>query len=350
MQRGHCRLFFSFIVLMVLGCTFEPVRMSSISTQIGSCLVDLENGLIQTSVRDGSTESSVSFGYNEFKIDMPPQMRMDYNPLSDIFKNVGITGRFPNGTGYFVRIDSGFPWYVGVTDTVVADQKLVSCFMSDSPIPMGVCELKSLSFDKITVTSPPCLYFQQHWELQMLGMPIWKERAVLIGLNLMEQFSYILFDNQQGQVEFGRRDTLFDPGSDAWQSYSISLLDDPQGQYRLQVNIPIAGEDLHAWFDTGNPGELELASGIWAKVASRFEADPPEKGTIQYWQFGNVECEKILVHNLMVGQLERKNLELIVLPDGKPFYEEYASIGMGFFKDDVLVLDFNRKLLWVKQR
>lgn len=350
MQRGQCRLFFSFIVLTVLGCTFEPVRMSSVGGQIGSCLVDLEQGLVHTSTRDGGTESSVTFGYADFKVDMPPQVRMSYNPLSGIFKNVGITGRFPNGTDYFVRIDSGFPWYVGVTDTVVADQKLAGCFLNDSPIPMGICELKSLAFDKLTVTSPPCLYFQQHWELQMLGLPVWKERAVLIGLNLMEQFSYILFDNQLGEIEFGRKDTFFDPVPEAWQSYPISLLDDPQGQYRLQVDIPVAGENLNVWFDTGNPGELELSSGLWSKVASRFDAEPPQKSIIQYWQFGNVECEKILVHNLTAGRLEPRNVELIVLPEGKPFYENYASIGMGFFKEDVLVLDFHRKLLWVKQR
>lgn len=350
MKRGGCGSLFPSVLFLIIGCTFEPVRMSHGVEHFEYCMIDLDAGFVRTMARDGGTDSSVIIRYDDFRIDMPPKVRMNYNGLSDILQNVGITGKFPRGTSYFVRIDSGFPWFVGVTDTIVADQKLAGCFVSESPIPMGVCDLKSLSFGEMTVVTPPCLYFHQHWEIQMLGLPLWKERAVLIGLNLMEQFSYILFDNHQKQIEFGRKDISFEPDTDRWFTYPISLVIDPQGQRRLQVDIPIAGENLHAWFDTGNPGELEVSSLLWQKIASRVQADSPKKGTIQYWQFGTVECEKIPVRYLQVGDLERKNIELIVLPDGKPFYEEYAAIGMSFFKNDVIVLDFNRRLLWLKQR
>jgi hypothetical protein len=127
-------------------------------------------------------------------------------------------------------------------------------------------------------------------------------------------------------------------------------VDEPQGQRRLHVELSLAGENIPAWLDTGNPGQLEISSRVWGKIASQIEGGEPRKSTVQYWQFGTVECEKIQVRHLMLGNLERKNVEVVVLPDGKPFYNTYALIGMGFFKKDVIVLDFYRHLLWVKQR
>jgi hypothetical protein len=334
---------------LLAGCTFEPVKMGSLGCRPGMCLVDGQTGLLQLQLaRDGGTAEINDPG--EFKIRMDGPVRLSYSPYVNLFQNVGVTGTFPDGSDYFVRIDSGYPWYVGLTDTVVTDHNLAICAISDDALPIGVCRLDSLRLGDITIEDPPTLYFEQHWEVQLLGLPLWRERAVLIGLKLMEEFSYVLFDNRRNEVEFGAKDDLFDPGAEAWSAYPLKIEIDPQEQRRLMVDMPIAGKIFRVWFDTGNPGGLELASAVWEQIEPLVRVKDEKTDSVMYWQFGDVACEKKTVAKLPLGFKTIRDAEVVVLSEGGPFYDTYAAIGMDVFKRNVVVIDFGRNLLWVKER
>jgi hypothetical protein len=333
-------------LIAIWGCSFEPVKMGSLSNRPEICQADPNTGLPMLVSCNG--DSSESLSLHDFALNMSGPVRVSYSPYSSLFENVGVTGVFPDGSEYFLRIDSGFPLYLGLTDTVVVDKNLPVCAISDFTFPIGICKLDSLKIGGMTITNPPTVYFEQHWELQVLGMPVWKERAVLMGLQLMEKFSYILFDNRLGKVEFGGSDTVFSPDDSRWSMYPISIEDDPQKQRRLMVNIPIAGKSFPLWFDTGNPGGLEVSSQIWKEISPSLKVVSKAKDNVLYWQFGSVECDSIKVADLPLGSMTLKNAEIIVLEDGKPFYDRYAAVGMKIFDKKVVVIDFLRRILWVK--
>jgi hypothetical protein len=334
------------VLITIFGCSFEPVKMGSLSNRPEICQADPDTGLPALVSDDGTRTESLDL--RDFGVKMSGPVRVSYSPYSSLFENVGVTGVFPDGTEYFIRIDSGFPLYLGLTDTIVVDHNLPACAVSDYTFPVGLCKLDSLKIGEMTIINPPTIYFEQHWELQVLGMPVWKERAVLIGLQLMEKFSYILFDNRLNKVEFGGTESVFQPDESRWSQYPIAIEEDQQNQRRLMVDLPIAGKSVELWFDTGNPGGLEMSSQVWDEISPNLKIVSQEKDSVLYWQFGTVECEKMKVSRLPIGSMTLKNAQVVVLDDGKPFYEQYAAVGMEIFNNKVVVIDFLRRILWVK--
>ena len=74
-----------------------------------------------------------------------------------------------------------------------------------------------------------------------------------------------------------------------------------------------------------------------------------EKGNDLYPYIGRLNCEKTVVPGLQVGNRLVKDALISVFPDDCPLLDESeALLGMQYFLDTVVALDFENCLLWVK--
>ena len=118
---------------------------------------------------------------------------------------------------------------------------------------------------------------------------------------------------------------------------------------RIRVNLPIAGEEIRGDFDTCSPGGLHLGQEEWRKLSARVETGGPRDSTMYSGILGPLRCRRATVRKLEVGSRTIRNAEVVILPENCPLGTE-TTIGMGYFRDTVVVLDFERELMWIRRR
>lgn len=252
-----------------------------------------------------------------------------------------VTGQIPRGKKYPVLIDSGFPSFIWVSDKIILENNLPIYPIKGIPS-TGFCHLPFLKLGKVTLRNPLCMYRQQHLELQVFGIPIWREKWIIVSLGIMKDFRYILLDGVQREVELSAEQSFAPIEPNNWSQYRFTIEEDS-----LMVDIPIEGEDVHIAFDTCCSYGLTVRSKLWAKLSERVKV----RGARDYKKLsglaGWIPCKKMLIPKLAVGNKVIKNAEVLVLPEDKHF-KMSSHLGMKFFKNTVVVLDFERNLMWVK--
>ena len=264
-------------------------------------------------------------------------------------KNVQVLGILPDNKQYPITIDSGFDQFILLSDTIVLDADLEIYPISEyKDTTGGFCHLKQLKIGDLTIEHPPCIYKLAHYEGRVLGRTTWKEGIIALGLNLMKRFRYILIDNVNQEVEFSVKD-LFEPDdANQWSRYPITLERDNSSVHRLMVDIPLAGTTRHLMFDTGAGCGLIVAKDVWKTTSS--ELTILKKTNVrQMMMHGFEPSEKITVQNLDVGNRRLKNAVIYMLLNEEPCGKDFFLLGMGYFQDTVVVIDFENNLLWVKQ-
>jgi hypothetical protein len=250
-----------------------------------------------------------------------------------------VKGEVPQGRKYPVIIDSGFPVFIHVNDNIVRENNLAIRPIAE-PSSTGACHLPFLKLGKVTIRNPRCMYTEQHWELQVCGMPIYKEKWIIVGLNLMKRFRYILLDGVRRELELSAEQSFAPAEPDNWSQYTFTI-----ERHMLMVDIPIEDQDLHIMFDTGCGYGLTLSSKLWGKLSERLKVKDSRDFKKASYNAGRIPCQKMLISNLTIGNKLIKNAEVLVLPEDD---EGRGHLGMKFFKDTVVVLDFERNLMWVK--
>ena len=68
-----------------------------------------------------------------------------------------------------------------------------------------------------------------------------------------------------------------------------------------------------------------------------------------YPYIGRLRCRRGVIAELKVGERSVVNAEASVFPDESPLVEDCGGLlGMQYFGDTVMVLDFERELMWIK--
>ena len=264
--------------------------------------------------------------------------------------NVQVLAEVNDGKSYPVVIDSGATKYLAVTDSVVLDSDLAICPIDGLGKNVGgLCHIKKLKIGTLTIAHPACVYWLAHYERRVLGHTIWKEKKFNLGLNLMKEFSYILFDNVNREVEFTTNNYFNPQDSNQWHQYPMTIEQDEKHNARLTVDIAIAGQPHHLELDTGAGPGLILTENIWAKFSSGLQIRLQEKGQLKTPLFGWLPCRKITVEQLALGNISINDARIHVIADDNPFGQDEFTLGTGFFKETVIVLDFERNLLWVRR-
>lgn len=345
-------LCFLIMITFLSGCGFKYVEVSHPEAMNSKRLLDPNHSPFEISKSDTDPNRTM-IHLHPAKITLEKPCRVNYRKMEYWFgKIVAINGKLPDGKEYPIYIDSGY--YGGGTEISVNDliakesnlQVLTKKLSPNERSQWGLCFLPELKMGKVVLQRPSCAFIPWHREFQILGIPLWQEKNLFLGNSLMSRFKYLCFHNTDMQLEFSYNQSFQPEVSKNWTHYPFTLR---KQDGRIMVNIPIAGETCSIYFDTGGSGTF-LKSDMWEKMRNQIIAKKPKDSKFFSYQLGFLPCRKTNAKTLRVGNIELKNTEIVILPEGSPYLPKdipgYISIWT--FKDTSVALDFENNLMWVK--
>lgn len=340
------------------GCRLRPVNTPSFADDSAVRRIDPNHGpflLRETNTPDPRTGHMHLERIIEWKdTTVRPDLRgartlvMKYRCLDfPLFSRVSVRIRLGDRRKYWALMDSGYPGSLYVNDMVVRDCDLAVFPLgedSDTGCPQGICAVPTLRIGQATVKNPPCLYAQRQWQLRVLGQPLYRNRAVLIGLGFMRFFPYVLFDNVRREVVVGLHDAFEPKDPSEWVSVPF-VLEKTEGGSRVVLDISLSGRKTRVVFDTGGakPGLL-LRDAVWQDLGGA----PGAATRCALYEFGWLPCRRVIVPELRVGPLILKRGKAKVLSQNiSPLENSEGILSLDYFKKTRVVLDFTRNLLWI---
>jgi hypothetical protein len=99
----------------------------------------------------------------------------------------------------------------------------------------------------------------------------------------------------------------------------------------------------------GSGNGLAVRKSLWNKICANIPSVKVKRGCDLYPYIGRLDCKKAVIPKLQVGGRLVNNALISVFPDDCPLLDESeALLGMQYFLDTALALDFEKSLLWVK--
>lgn len=292
-----------------------------------------------TSQIDGNTEQHDPF-------------RIKYHPSYSANRWMAVEGKLGNGRKYPVVLDTGASIALFVNDIHIIENKLVIYPLKSHNVDSfgwGMCYLPELHLGQVTLANWPCFYREQHTEVQLLGLPLAKGKAIIAGLAALRRFKYISFDSIRKEVEFSLERVFNSMRLDSWAQYSFAIEEDLGGNAFLFVKIPIAGEETELQLDTGSGRGLAITEELWERMCKKIRHVKLKKGRDLYPYIGWLVCKQGVVPKLEVGNRIVKNAKMSVFPNDSPIVDQCSGLlGMQYFQNTIMVLDFERNLMWVK--
>ena len=278
--------------------------------------------------------------------------RIKYHSSYSINRWMAVEGKLGNGRKYPVVLDTGASIALFVNDIHVMENKLAIYPLKSHNVDSfgwGMCYLPELHLGQVTLANWPCFYREQHTEVQLLGLPLAKGKAIIAGLATLRRFKYISFDSIRKEVEFSLKEVFKPEQSDLWTQYPFEIEEDLGGNVFLFVKIPIAGEEIELQLDTGSGRGLAITEELWERMRKKIRHVKLKKGRDLYPYIGWLVCKQGVVPKLEVGNRTVKNAKMSVFPNDSPIVDQCSGmLGMQYFADTVMVLDFEQDLMWLK--
>ncbi len=263
-----------------------------------------------------------------------------------------VEGKIDSGRKYPVILDTGASVALFVNDIHIIENKLAFEPVessSDDSAGWGRCRLPQLRIGRVKLHDWPCFYREQHTELQLFGLPLARGKAMIAGLPVLQSFKYVMFDSISREVELSLDRTFEPERSDAWVRYPLRIEGDPGGNVFLFVSIPIAGQVTELQLDTGSGRGLAITEELWEKMGHAIGRIKLRSGKDLYPYVGSLPCRRAIFPKLEVGGRTVGNARISIFPNDSPIMGCCSGLlGMQFFQDTAMVLDFDRDLMWVK--
>jgi hypothetical protein len=374
------------VVLLALGlgtmagCSICPlgcmaVNTESLENRADIRLIDPNDGpySIEVTLRDDGRRD-YSWEINS-RIEQTQSCRVKYHRLYSTNRFMVVEGRIRlrvnaeaasaealgnGGKKYPVVLDTGASQAIFVKDTHILDNKLSIYPMQTNKAglngyDLGLCHLPQLQVGNVAFVDWPCLYLARHVKPELFGLSIArdniKDDSIIVGLPALREFKYVLFDNIRKEAEFSYNEP-FEPGElDLWEQYPFSIKEDSHGNAFLFVNIPVCGEEIELQLDTGSGRGLAIREELWEKMCNKIQNAKFKNGRDLYPYIGLLPCKRGIIRELKMGKRTVKNAEISVFPNDSPLVENCRGLlGMQYFQDTVMVLDFENKVMWVKNQ
>jgi len=285
--------------------------------------------------------------------------RIKYHKLYFTNRFIVVEGRVGNGSKtYPVVLDTGASQPVFVKENHVIDNNLAIFPMQtkiSNDYKFGLCHLPKLQLATVTFIDWPCLYLERRSKSELFGLSIAKDHAgddsIILGLPALREFKYIVFDNVRKEVEFSHNELFKPEQPQLWEQYPLSIEEDFHGNAFLFVTIPIAGEEIELQLDTGSGRGLAISLELWEGLREKINKVNLTKGRDFYPYIGWLACRRGVIPKLEFGNRTVINAELSVFPSDSPIVEDCEGLlGIQFFQDTIMVLDFENELMWIKVR
>jgi hypothetical protein len=340
-------------LLLQTGCRTVIVNSKRLEGMTGVSLIrpgDTINGTWWAKdIVSGNTDGSCQIDGN---IKQQGPFRIKYHPSYSVNRWMAVEGSLAGGRKYPVILDTGASVGLFVNDVHIMENKLaISPFKrhGDDSVGSGMCSMPELHIGQLTLVNWPCYYRAQHTELQLLGIPLAKGKAVIAGLAALRRFKYIAFDSVKEEVELSLKEAFKPEQPDLWTQYSFSIEEDLGGSVFLFVKVPIAGKEVELQLDTGSGRGLAISQELWDEIHKEIRRVKLRKGIDLYPYIGRLVCKRGVIPELEVGNRTIRNARISVFPDDSPIVDQCSGmLGMQYFQDTVMVLDFGRDLMWVK--
>lgn len=363
--------FFTFcgliIVLLSLetGCSIGPVLYVS---EDNKTITELPDERSMRSDNEPAFVIKSLHDYMNLDISWKADACVDQNDISRIkyhkqyYKSryIVVEGRIGlMGSRYPVVLDTGASQPVFLNVSHVLDNKLLIYHLEDTDSDLnghklGLCYLPLFQIGDVTFSNRPCLYLSPPSTVNLFGVQIAGKNTnndtVIVGLPVLRKFRYITFDSVNNEVEFSFNQS-FEPGkTSTWKQYPIYIEEDFHGNTFLFVQIPVAGKEVELQFDTGSGRGLAIGEKLWKYIGGEFQDLNLKKGRDFYPYIGRLPCRRGIIPTLKVGDRIVSKAEISVFPDNSPLLAECEGLlGMQYFNDTVVVLDFDKSLMWVKK-
>ncbi|MCK4825827.1 hypothetical protein KA005_59310 [bacterium] len=349
------------------GCALQPIRLvvvkgTKLEGRADIPLIDPNDPnspyTIEFSQEDNGNRMTISQPKGGM-IKLKRTCRIKYSRLYNIVTpRIVIEGKVKRtGKKYPIAVDTGCVYPLVVHDIHVQENKLAILPLVNGrgdSIRAGFCYLPELQIGKMTLVNLLCCYKERHAELQVFGLPIARVKEILLGLDALKGFKYILFDGISKEVEFSPK-SIFEPETPSlWSRYSFAIKKGLLKQDFIFVKIPIAGEEMELIYDTAGGCGLLIRERVWKNVRKSIPNVKLKTSALFVPARGGwISCKKVVIRELYVGKRKVKNAIVSVVPNDSQFPDFQncqGLLGMQYFRDTIIVLDFERNLMWVKNK
>ena len=352
------------LCLLPAGCSlFSPhyAKTNSLENRVGIHLIDLNDGSysVKAIQRNGGRQDFLWEIDSQIKQNKPCQIK--YHSSYDTNRFMVVEGKVENtGRKYPIVLDTGASQSIFVKDSHVLDNKLPIYPLQDIKpeilnAKIGLCHLANLKIGNISLINQPCLYLEQPMGFKWFGLTAVKDDAIILGLPALREFKYIVFDNVNKKVEFSYNKLFkplnlpFEKQRQRWVQYPISIEEDFYGNAFLFVEIPILGEKTELQLDTGSGRGLAVAEELWEKISRKIQGVKLSKAKVLYPYMGQLRCKRGIIKKFQLGKKIVRNAKISVFPNNSPVVSESQGVlGMQYFQDTVMVLDFENELMWLR--
>jgi hypothetical protein len=347
---------FVYIILSVLfltsGCALYPLRYilvdnHNLASERHTEIVKLNDNHQNLSWQIDSKSEPLSAGGT---------FHVKYHPSYGTKRCIVIEGSIAgNKKKYPIVLDTGASQGVFVNDIHVLENNLLIYPVQTSGdigrgYGLGRCYIPELRVGQMTLRDFTCWYLQRHLELKFFGLPAARDDSIIVGLTALREFSCIIFDNVKKEVEFSL-DRAYEPEQErAWSKYPLFIEEDNHGNAFLFVQIPVAGQLMRVQLDTGSGNGLTISEGLWEKLSCKAGNVNLTEGTELYPYIGRINSKKGVIAQLQIGDRLISNAKISVVPAESPLLSDCdAILGMQYFQDTVIALDFKSSILWVEK-
>ncbi len=293
-------------------------------------------------------------------VDMPDIATVDFH-LDEYNRNhyMVVKGKMTGGKTYPVIFDTG----ANLDALIVQDIHIVENDLPVYPLTkssgheskMSLCAVEELTLGDFQIQNYTGVSWGQHIELKLFGLiPLGRSSDICFPLPLMSKFKYFKFDTPAKQVQFSGKKSFEPEIDDDWHRFPVTVgweNGDPSKQF-VFMDLEVNGKRIRPLLDTGAGLGLMMNKRLWDQVKDGFQETRRQKFNFIlpfHFEGNKPRCTNITVKNLQLGDIKMTNAEITVLPETKNWKKTDCIIGMGYFREKTVVLDFERSTLWVKK-
>lgn len=309
----------------------------------GAAVLDANNAFF-TVVKAEPNRVEVRWSPTEIHAEHPTcrVKRLDGPPTS-------VMGMLNGERQYPVLIDTGCNQSLIVNDVVALESGLGLCPIEvelDSGLG-GFCRVEQLEIGGMTMLGPPCCYTRGHYERRAFGKGTQKEEQVILGLNLMRGFRYLLIDHIALEVEFGLRRSFTPDPNESWHHFPL-VLDTPGGAGpRAIVQIPMAGQTRRVTIDTAAGWNLYVGRDVWEVLSDEVSIVETSRSRSKMFR-GWTDVEKVIVEQFPIGRRTLRRATITVVDESAAWKPGMFLLGMDNFADTAITLDFEDNRFWIR--
>jgi len=345
------------------GCLINPIHYKLVNTEAlqtkpGIPLIDPNDGPCPIKVVKNNDGTAGIRCVVSGQIHQRDLCRVKYHRLYSTNRFMVVDGQLGNRENkYPVVLDTGASQSIFIKDIHVLDNNLpvypLKTNKADSKdYNWGLCRLDGLHIGGVTLTDWPCFYLERYIEAKLFGLlSIGKDDSIILGLPALQTFKYIAFDSIAKEVEFSHGQVFRPKDSELWTPYPFSIEEDLSGNMLLFVEFPIAEQKAKLQLDTGSGDGLAISQQMWQIIQQKIRDIKLKPGSNLYPYIGRLPCRQGIIGELKLRHGMIKDAKLSVFPNDSPILGGCQGLlGMQYFKDTVMVLDFERELMWVKNQ